>query len=124
MSGGHQHWSAVAVQRGKDADALHAANRNLATVYMLGYVAESLAKVMLLTSGRPLIKDHDIRLVLESAGVDLRRLPVDARRFAEERSVSMRYEVDFDGDYDSTRAAAIKLCGWLSVRTNRRRRRS
>ncbi|WP_369137067.1 HEPN domain-containing protein [Modestobacter versicolor] len=114
-----ERWSDVATERGADAAHLMTGQRQLAVVYMLGYVVEAYAKALSTARGTRPAKTHEIIDLLEACGIRRQDLPPDMRAFAEQRSVEMRYEVTLQGDYASTVAVATKLAGWLRTRVNR-----
>jgi len=114
-----QAWSDVATERGADAIHLKGAQRELATVYILGYVVEAYAKALSRALGNKPPRSHDIILLLETCGVRRQDLPPDLRAFAEQRSVEIRYEVSLDGDYVSLVDQATRLAQWLRIRVNR-----
>jgi HEPN domain-containing protein len=114
-----ERWSDVATERGADAAHLTTGSRQLAVIYMLGYVVEAYAKALSSANGVKPAKTHDIIVLLEGCGIKRQDLPPDMRAFAEQRSVEMRYDVTLQGDYTSTLAVARSLAGWLRKRINR-----
>lgn len=114
-----QQWADIAVERGADAAHLRTGSRELAVVYMLGYVVEAYAKALSHARGVAPAKIHDVILLLEGCGIRRQDLPPDLRAFAEERSVEMRYDAALRGDYASLVNQATRLAKWLRIRVNR-----
>lgn len=123
-----QDWQDVALERRSDAATLHAGQRSVGTLYFLGFVAEGYAKALCIANGRPVPKGrdgHDIIAILNSAGVGRTVLPSAVRRFAEERDVSLRYQVALPTgvDFSVEFACAQRLTQWCATRLNRQARR-
>ncbi|CAJ63807.1 hypothetical protein FRAAL5167 [Frankia alni ACN14a] len=76
------HWASVARERGVDAAALHAQARQLAALYVTGYVAEAYAKALASARGRPVLHTHNLIPLLEECGIHRSDLPLDLRVYA------------------------------------------
>lgn len=126
-----QDWQDVALERRSDAAALHVGRRSVGTLYFLGFAAESYAKALCVANGKPVPKGrdgHDIMAILRGAGVGRIDLPATIRKFAEERDVSLRYQVALPTgvDLDVEYSCAQRFTQWCATRLNRhqtRRRR-
>lgn len=116
-----ERWADIARERGVDAVLLKDGGRNLAALYLLGYVVEAYAKALAQARGRSPRLSHDLILLLEDCGLRRQDLPPDLRSFADSRSVEMRYEprlpagVDFAVEFERGR----RLAQFLSIRLNR-----
>ena len=123
-----QDWQDVALERRSDAATLHAGQRSVGTLYFLGFVVEGYAKALCIANGRPVPRGrdgHDIIAILNSAGVGRAVLPSAIRKFAEERDVSLRYQVALPTGVDLSVefACAQRFTQWCATRLNRQTRR-
>ncbi|WP_261562008.1 HEPN domain-containing protein, partial [Frankia tisae] len=115
------HWASVARERGVDAAALHAQARQLAALYFTGYVVEAYAKALASARGGAVLHTHNLIPLLEECGIHRSDLPLDLRVYADERTVTMRYDpvLSPEVDYATELARAQKLAAHLGRRLRR-----
>jgi hypothetical protein len=115
------HWAEVARERGKDAAVLHAETRQLAALYLTGYVVEAYAKALAVARGRPVKHIHELIPLLEDCGIRRSDLPPDMRAYADGRRVAIRYDSALSPavDYAAELASAHKLAAYLVRRPRR-----
>jgi hypothetical protein len=112
-------WLTVAEERGRDAAALKGYPRELAAIYMMGYVVECHLKAYL--RSRNAADDwrgragHDLLALWENCG--FKRLDVSGNRrlFLDNWATDLRYEKELGtrGDFDSLFNGAIDLVGYV-----------
>lgn len=119
-------WRQVGQARARDAASLHADDRQVAAVYMLGNSAECHAKALVVrNAGRTPSRSHDLIALLAEAGVHRSDLPPEIRVFADLHDISLRYQAALPAgsDYASRYAGGAKLVAWCERRTGRQRGR-
>ncbi|KQC35487.1 hypothetical protein UK82_26310 [Frankia sp. ACN1ag] len=100
---------------------LHAQSRQLAALYFMGYVVEAYAKALASARGKSAKKIHELMPLLEDCGIHRTDLPGDLRTYADERTVTMRYDPTLspDIDYATELARARRLAAYLGLRLRR-----
>ena len=118
-------------ERGKDAAQLRDARRQLAAVYMAGYVVECKLKALLVARNLKFRMagsgGHNLHALWEAAG--LRRLDLSGNRraFLDVWGTHLRYQTELpsppEPDFESLYAGAIELAGWIQSRMRNSGRR-
>lgn len=115
-------------ERGKDAAELRDAKRDLAAVYMAGYVIECKLKAWLVARG---IKfptagggGHNVIGLWEAAGLKRSDLSGERRAFLDFWGTHLRYQTSIPPpphpDFDCLFCGAIGLAGWIQAKMRSR----
>lgn len=120
-----QDWEDVALERRSDAIKLHAAGRDVACLYYLGFTAECFAKALCVARGRPVPRGHDghdVPAIITHAGFSLQVLSPEVRNFLTDRDVSLRYQLMLPPDVNLKEEidAANRFVSWCTTQLRRR----
>jgi hypothetical protein len=100
-------YAAASLERRSDVRALVEARRDLAALYMVGYVAECRLKALLRTRKRPFPRSggqgHNLRALWKEAGFKLRDAGDEGATFLAEWTTSLRYEAITPAQLDHER---------------------
>lgn len=116
------------MSKAKDARILWNGNRAVASVYMAGYLVECNLKALLKSKGRKLPtsgrKGHNLRGLIEAAGMKASDFHGFRRAFLERWSTDLRYESSYEDQCDpgGLYNGAIGLAGYLKKQIKRTRR--
>jgi hypothetical protein len=122
-------FAAAARARRDDVRVLRTSTRDLAAVYMSGYVVECQLKALLQTRGRPFPRSgragHDLRALWSAAGFKLRDAGGNGGTFISQWTTSLRYrgELPASQDGDQLLNGAEAACALIARRQRAERTR-